>query len=88
MSSNEIIRKLVALMKKYTEFRKDDRPAGWNDWHLEGCAGLRCREEEERIPEGRSTGEESTDSGKRHRLHLLRALVLRILSHLQRKEEI
>ena len=79
----------MALMKKNTEFPRDDCPAGWNDWHLEGCAGLWCREEEEeRISEGRSTGEESTDPGKRHRLHLLRALVLRILSHLQRKEEI
>lgn len=47
----------MALMKKYTEFRKDDRPAGRNGWHPEGCAALRCgEEEEERIPEGRSTG--------------------------------
>ena len=87
MSSNEIIRKLVALMKKYTEFRKDDRPAGRNGWHPEGCAALRCgEEEEERIPEGRSTGEESTDPGKRHRLHLLRALALQILSRLRRRK--
>ena len=47
MSSNEIIRKLVARIKKYTEFRKDDRPAGWNGCTLrdmQHCGAERRRE--------------------------------------------